>query len=117
MRIYKEIFYPWIYPNYPSHNYSTRQRIRLEDANGNPQYINLVNFAPESGQYSENKNFMPELRQALSPSSSGAGVKFVRKQPDYIKKLVLLTKFWQQSVPYMEFVSGRSFLFECIAIR
>ena len=117
MRIYNEIFTPCAYPNYPIPNYSARQRIRLEDADGNEEYICVVNVVPGSGQYSEYKNYMPELKQALSPSSSKAGVKFVRKQPDYIKKLVRLTKFWQQSVAYMEFIGGRSFIFECIAIR
>lgn len=63
------------------------------------------------------KNFMPRLSQSLSPSQSEAAVFFVTNQSDYVKKLVRITKFWQQSVAYYEYKSGRSFLFECLAIR
>ena len=63
------------------------------------------------------KNFMPRLSQVLGPSQSEAAVAFVNEQSDYVKKLIRITKFWQQSVAYCGFKSGRSFLFECLAVR
>ena len=74
------------------------------------------NNSPPSTRY-RNKNFLPKLTAALSPSSSEPAVEFVRRQSRFCKDLVILTKFWQQSVSYTNFISGRSFLFECIAIR
>ena len=54
---------------------------------------------------------------ALSPSMSEAAMTFVKEQSDFVRRLCRLTKFWQQSIAYFEYKSGRSMLFECIAIR
>ena len=57
------------------------------------------------------------LRPVLSPYMSEATVPFVNDQSQYVKDLCRLTKFWQQGIAYFGFKSGRSFLFECIAIK
>ena len=63
------------------------------------------------------QNFMPKLIALLSPYQSEAAIDFVKKQSDFVKKLCRITKYWQQSVPYFEFIAGRSFIFECLAIK
>lgn len=54
---------------------------------------------------------------AISYSKSESSFEFVMKQSEYVKDLCRLTKFWQQGIPCIEYKSGRSFLFEVIAIR
>ena len=77
----------------------------------------LLTHIRPSPQRLVTKNFMPRLSQVLGPSQSEAAVTFVNEQSDYVKKLIRITKFWQQSVAYCGFKSGRSFLFECLAVR
>ena len=88
---------------------------KIESLSGKETNDTIIAPKKKIGIY-KNK-FMPELSAALSPSFSEAAVQFVVQQSDYVKDLCRLTKFWQQSVPYFQFISGRSFLFECIAIR
>ena len=75
-----------------------------------------VSAVPSNIKKSSN-NFMPELGAALGPSSSEPAVQFVKDQSDYVRDLCRITKLWHQSIAYFEFISGRSYLFECIAIR
>ena len=77
----------------------------------------LLTCIRESPQRLVTRNFMPRLSQVLGPSQSEAAVTFVTEQSDYVKKLIRITKFWQQSVAYCGYKSGRSFLFECLAVR
>ena len=67
--------------------------------------------------HTRTKNFMPKFSTALGPYQSEAAVDFVKSQSCFVKKLCRITKFWQQSVAYFEYIAGRSFIFECLAIR
>ena len=58
-----------------------------------------------------------KIGTCLDAAMSEAAVQFVKNQSEYVRDLCRLTKFWQQGISYFRFKSGRSMLFECIAIR
>ena len=124
MNIYKDLctrnsHTPRNSPQYPNSNYNPHKEIRPGEKSKvlDIAKVYLISVRPANIHYSKTENFMPVLKQALSPSSAEAAVQFVKEQSEYIKSLIRICKFWQQSVAYFEFKSGRSFLFECIAVR
>ena len=79
--------------------------------------VNAVSCIPFNPDCLETKTYLRQLRASLSPSSSEAAVTFMKDKSPYVKSLCRLAKFWQCSVPYGGYISGRSYLFEIIAVR
>jgi hypothetical protein len=62
----------------------------------------------------------PDLRRAATDNSAGlteAAVEFVKRQTAFVHKVARLAKFWNTTVFYPKYVSGRSSIMEALAIK
>ena len=80
-------------------------------------YVCAVSCIPVDPACSETLAFLKELKASVGPTSSEAAIQFLKEHSPYVKALCRLAKFWQCSVPFLGYKSGRSFLFEIIAVR